>query len=116
MEQNILELIGLVEMSPSIRKLTNDTERAKAMHKRVAGILSQRMPSKIFEMNEINRSLLNDADSALEFIFNSASVDGVAMTDEVVDSMVDIVARLQTNEEQYQSLRSIIDGLEDKRI
>jgi len=115
MEQNILELIGMANMSPSITKLTNDTAKAKAMHKRIAGILTGRMPSKLNQMNEINRFMLDDADSALEFILNSANVEGVALTDEIVDSIVDIVARLQTNEEQLQGLRSTLNGLEVKR-
>jgi len=112
---SILDMIGMAAMSPSITRLTEDTARAKAMHKRIAGILVTRMPENLYEMNEINRLLLDDADSALEFIFNSAKVEGVALTDEIVDSIVDIVARLQTNEEQLQGLHGILNGLEVKR-
>jgi DNA-directed RNA polymerase subunit F len=114
-EQSILEMIGMASMSPSIKKLTDDTSKAKAMHKRIAGILVSRMPVKLHEMNEINRFLLDDADSALEFIFNSAKVEGIALTDEIVDAIVDIVARLQTSEEQLQGLHGILNGLEVKR-
>jgi hypothetical protein len=60
-EQSILEMIGMASMSPSIKKLTDDTSKAKAMHKRIAGILVSRMPVKLHEMNEINRFLLDDA-------------------------------------------------------
>ena len=114
-EQNILDIIGMASMSPSIKRLTDDTAKAKAMHKRIAGILVTRMPVKAIEMHKINDSLLDDADSALEFIFNSANVEGVALTDEIVDAIVDMVARLHTNKEQLQGLDEILDGLNTKR-
>lgn len=110
--QNILDLIGMAAMSPSITKLTNGTQKAKAMHKRIAGILVSRVPTKIHKMSEINRFMLDDADSALEFIFNGSSVDGFALTDEIVDSMVGIVSILQTNSEQLEDLEKLINGLE----